>query len=808
MNALVDRVSAVLSGLSGKRSSTGYPAYLKWIGAAALLIAAGVIVKASLTHIFVQGNCCADDGYFSLIAKTFVASFQYGLPISDREVHAFHASIGSGPALILPGALAIALFGPQNWVPGLTAFAMLTVQLAAFAWLLSKVYDKWRVAMFMGVALLVIVATTRFHFYYMVYIGEGPALGFLLLGIACLVLQQTRPRYVYIAGLMFSLALLTKVIEAFTIAGALGVWFAYRLSAVRWRAFADAARLSAAFLAPFLLYEAIKFASLGADGYVLHWQTFSAVSDKLHSRPEDVSAAVARLFGEQYLLTWGSALFVAAMLGAGVYCFVRSRERALALLPLMLFAAAGLHLAYSIFVSSLSPRYFWPGIMVLNFAIASPFLLLGARASAVAFVALLAMFATPMSIADYARFHDSYLRRQTLEERRVVLDFIAARSEAPVVSQWWGSFFEIAYLMDEGQRWRLTNNARDVGDIDGPVVLNSHFMDRNAFHAAVSASCERHNPELTLYELYVCKGRYLPSASGLGEALEIRSVDLDGAAGVRGWHAGAGAPPSDPRAGWGTYTRQGDAGVGRVSLSVTVAPDVREIAVPLITGPVAEGVIFRVLGEDGGEIAVLAAPADASGWRLWRIEMAPAARLRQLRIEVEDRGADWGQWAALGAPRAIGALRSAQGHRAVSLDELVASAVGGAQHAAQLIEEPGPSGVPTPAVFAHAPMDLSASIGPGARELVVNFGMRARSYASSPGTKGVCFSADARLASGAVRQLWRRCLTPVEATGDRGMQEAAVAIPEGAQRIVFRTRPAVNGDLTWAWAYWAAPRVR
>ena len=86
--------------------------------------------------------------------------------------------------------------------------------------------------------------------------------------------------------------------------------------------------------------------------------------------------------------------------------------------------------------------------------------------------------------------------------------------------------------------------------------------------------------------------------------------------------------------------------------------------------------------------------------------------------------------------------------------------------------------------------------------------MRSPSYLSTPGTKGVCFSVAARLASGAVEELWRRCLTPVEAVGDRGMQEASIPLPQGAQRIIFRTRPAVGGDLTWAWAYWAAPRVQ
>jgi hypothetical protein len=337
----------------------------------------------------------------------------------------------------------------------------------------------------------------------MMFLGEGPALGFVLLGVACLVVQQVRPRWVWVAGAMFGLAMLTKLIEAFTIAGALGVWFACRWATVGRRSVGEALRLSAALAAPLLLYELTKLVCLGAGGWADHWREFSSFSKQMHRRPPGDDSSVLQILGEQYHLTWASVAFAAAMLAFVLFRFARAAERQRALLPLMLFGAALVHFAYCVKVASHSGRYIWPAPLTLDFAIASSFVLMGARSLAVALAAFAAMFATPMSVVGYVEFHDSYLRRQTLAERRVVLDFLDEHREATVVSQWWGSFYEIAFLLDDGRRWRLANDPDAVAGIDGPVVLNRHFMARNEFYEALTAACERREPELTLYELYL-----------------------------------------------------------------------------------------------------------------------------------------------------------------------------------------------------------------------------------------------------------------------------------------------------------------
>jgi hypothetical protein len=58
-----------------------------------------------------------DDGYFALIARSVAEKLEYGVPISSDATKIFDPEIGAGPALILPAAAAIKLFGAQAWVP-------------------------------------------------------------------------------------------------------------------------------------------------------------------------------------------------------------------------------------------------------------------------------------------------------------------------------------------------------------------------------------------------------------------------------------------------------------------------------------------------------------------------------------------------------------------------------------------------------------------------------------------------------------------------------------------------------------------
>ncbi len=132
-----------------------------------------------------------------------------------------------------------------------------------------------------------------------------------------------------------------------------------------------------------------------------------------------------------------------------------------------------------------------------------------------------------------------------------------------------------------------------------------------------------------------------------------------------------------------------------------------------------------------------------------------------------------------------------------------------AQHA-QLIQEHARDGSLVDGIFAHAPTDLMLDLAPGTRQLIVNFGLRPEAYTATGKTKGVCFSAQA-IGSNIPTdggELWRRCLKPREVADDRGMQEQAIDVPEGATKMLLRTSAATDGSIDFGWSYWAAVRTR
>jgi hypothetical protein len=72
------------------------------------------------------------------------------------------------------------------------------------------------------------------------------------------------------------------------------------------------------------------------------------------------------------------------------------------------------------------------------------------------------------------------------------------------------------------------------------------------------------------------------------------------------------------------------------------------VAIPVAHGPSTTGQSVRLV-EDGSGKTAATIPLDGDGvWQYWLIELQGPAKLR---IVAEDRGAQWGQWVAVGEPR-------------------------------------------------------------------------------------------------------------------------------------------------------------
>lgn len=92
-----------------------------------------------------------------------------------------------------------------------------------------------------------------------------------------------------------------------------------------------------------------------------------------------------------------------------------------------------------------------------------------------------------------------------------------------------------------------------------------------------------------------------------------------------------------------------DGKTGRITSSVFPAPQNACLILPVLQGPRAGGLSAKVVNAQTGEtIASVPFQSREHQWTYWRLPLAASAK--QVRIEAEDKGTQWGEWLAIGIP--------------------------------------------------------------------------------------------------------------------------------------------------------------
>jgi hypothetical protein len=117
-----------------------------------------------------------------------------------------------------------------------------------------------------------------------------------------------------------------------------------------------------------------------------------------------------------------------------------------------------------------------------------------------------------------------------------------------------------------------------------------------------------------------------------------------------GFYPGSGPPPINAPV-IGSWVRN-DADTGTVQIGPFQSGSNDAIAIPLLTGPATNGLSIRVVDAKSGDTIIgLSPPPVLTKWRAWKI-LLPRRNL-SLEIAAQDLGTGWGEWLALGAPRAL-----------------------------------------------------------------------------------------------------------------------------------------------------------
>jgi len=483
--------------------------------AAALLAVFALFLWLSVPAVLL-GLSSHDDAFFAIVAKSIAVGKGYGWPRSSTEFVLFDQFITTGPALILPIAFLIWVFGRVDQLPGAATLVIFISQLVVAALVLARRFGWTPTCGFLSAMLWLLMLTSANNWFFGVFLGETVAFGFILIGTASLAVVRG-DRGIATAALCFSLAFLTKQISLFAVAGIVGAWLIstalHRVGrAVLFRRGAILVLVGSSLP---LAFEAAKLATLGLVGYRDLWRpsTLHALAHYVIGGGNQSARLTTFLtvVGRSYL---SPALVIGLAMGSALLLVLlrRSREAGrerVGRFATFGWAGAAVYLAYILMVSILWQRYFWIGIAVMLTAISAPMLALGSRLRVATIMALLA------GTVGFGLHQPLYLLHQRVStsttpvERAAVVRLLDDHPDLPYAGPYGSSIFDVVYLRDVEGTWVFEPKVISLYDRDFIAVINHVFTDKKGrFFQSVVGTCEPLTPDARVIAAYRCGERF------------------------------------------------------------------------------------------------------------------------------------------------------------------------------------------------------------------------------------------------------------------------------------------------------------
>lgn len=496
-------------------------------------LALGIFAAFFLAKAFTQGIHVADDAYFASIAKNLAFGLGYGTTVGGRGFILFDPLIGTGPVVILPAAFAIATFGNQHWVPGVTAigiwvFLMVLIFVALRRADVGLSGERWHAAALVFLAGIVLLFPLHGEIW-AALLGEAPAALLLFLAFALAAARNLTLYRVGLASLCCSLAALTKllalpgyaVVVSLVLIRLVFVERRPMREVVSWILFS-----AAVFATPFVVFESFKLFGLGdlnaylqlvrrKMAFILSRGLEDGPESNLFSEVLQRDAALRARFGVSMLV-----VFVTA--AVSVWGAIRFRQAVLVWLAAQLVATVLLLGAYFVFFSNGWPRYFviglilWAALLAVGCAALNPPKRFVCCLAVVALLLVANHRKMPQLITGFE--NGLFARSDELQSALAVtalVDSIADQDprRAQLATPWWAATADIEYYAagtDVFRHYSLVNSdqpflliyrkayladrfgaAREVGFLEfrracGPTQYES------AWHVVTSSLADKH----------------------------------------------------------------------------------------------------------------------------------------------------------------------------------------------------------------------------------------------------------------------------------------------------------------------------
>ena len=404
-----------------------------------------------------MGVSGADDAWTAVNAARFASGGGYGMPTSLGGFTAFDPGTTTGPPLVIAAAIPIRLLGNLDWVPGAIQLVFFVLLMLVAALVLAR-YVGWRAsAVFMSIVLLFVMLVSVKTWYIGMLIGEPVAFGFLLVARIVLAFSGDR-RAVLAAGLCCSLAILTKQISVFPVAGIAAAW---ALSVARDRGSGSSVGriglLAAGIISMPLAWEALKLVRLGLDGYR---ESLWASKSLIAAEGFGTGALIDRL--GSFVAGVDSSYVPAAVLcrrrgwilsGRHPHAAPGARARVDRALAAYAWAGSAVNLAYVAFVSTLMLRYYWIAVAMAVVAAAAPLLALQFRPRLFSAVSLVIVLVAVVLIGPLLQLYGWFRDSTAARERANIVAILEREPSTPYAADQWSSILDVVYANDERGTW-------------------------------------------------------------------------------------------------------------------------------------------------------------------------------------------------------------------------------------------------------------------------------------------------------------------------------------------------------------------
>jgi hypothetical protein len=503
---------------------------------AAILLAAFVLVAAS--HAASDGLCCGDDAAIALAAKSLARGDGYALPLDFTGASGhfpMDAGISTGPTVVLPAALSIAMFGTRTWAPSAASTALSLGLLLCVLALVRRREGTPAAALFVLAALPALYAFTSGEFFVHWYALLGEATAWSLLALCAWVVAGRQDgdtaRRAFVAGVLAGLAINAKLL-AMLGALAIGGYYAWWLLRRRPWALRQGLAYSAGLALPPVLFEAARMATLGFSGYRA-WlvQLRAFMSNQLS--PQAAAAGPARraldfLAGLDAAMgmTW-LALLVPPRIVLAMRWRRADASRA-ATAALLAWLAAMTNLAWWLSHSNGWPRYALVGLALLAYSLAFTVIALPRRAGVALLVVALACLVPwqrldRLQAAPAYALHNGFVENPRVNALRAVSIYLdrAPLRDSVLVGYWWASLAALEYLADTPRR-TVAFNRIDSADPARPgtlLLVNPKWdamagADANPAYAGFTRRCR--DTVLQIAPLRVARCRFDARANSPG----------------------------------------------------------------------------------------------------------------------------------------------------------------------------------------------------------------------------------------------------------------------------------------------------